>query len=155
VAAAHGDHDTARSQLGFALEVFVRLELPFEAGRTELDIAGVLVSSDRESAVARAASAFKRLEVLGARREAAEAAAFLRSHGVTPPPGPRSTDALSARERDVLALLAQGLSNPEIAERLYLSRRTVGHHVSSILRKLGVRSRSEAAAYAARTEAGR
>jgi len=47
-------------------------------------------------------------------------------------------------------LLAQGLTNPEIAERLYLSPRTVGHHVSSILRKLGLRSRAEATAYATR-----
>jgi DNA-binding CsgD family transcriptional regulator len=155
VAATRGDHDTARAQLGFALEVFSRLELPFEAARTELDLAGLLETSAPEAAIARAASALKRLEVLGARREAAQAAAFLRSHGVTPPPGPRSTAALSSRERDVLLLLSQGLSNPEIAERLYLSRRTVGHHVSSILRKLGVRSRSEAAAYAARTAAWR
>jgi DNA-binding CsgD family transcriptional regulator len=155
VAAAQGDHANARAQLGFALEVFARLELPFEAARTELDLARLLETSDREAAIARAASALKRLEVLGARREVAEAAAFLRSHGITPPPGPRSTDELSARERDVLVLLAQGLSNPEIAERLYLSRRTVGHHVSSILRKLDVRSRSEAAAYAARTAARR
>lgn len=155
VAAAQRDHATARAQLGSALEVFERLELPFEAARTELDVARLLEASDRDAAIVRAASAHRRLEVLGARREAAEAAAFLRSHGVTPPPGPRSTLALSAREHDVLVLLAQGLSNPEIAERLYLSRRTVGHHVSSILRKLGVRSRSEAAAYAARNPARR
>jgi DNA-binding CsgD family transcriptional regulator/tetratricopeptide (TPR) repeat protein len=155
VAAAQGDHATARAQLGFALEVFARLELPFEAARTELDLARLLETSDRETAIGRAASALKRLKVLRARSEAAKAAAFLRSHGITPPPGPRTTDELSTRERDVLVLLAQGLSNPEIADRLYLSRRTVGHHVSSILRKLGVRSRSEAAAYAARTAARR
>ena len=57
---------------------------------------------------------------------------------------------LSARESEVLALIEQGLSNPEIARRLYVSPRTVGHHVSSILRKLGLRSRGEAAAFAAR-----
>ena len=55
---------------------------------------------------------------------------------------------MTARELDVLRLLADGLGNAAIAERLFLSPRTVGHHVSSILRKLGVRSRGEAVAAA-------
>jgi len=150
VALVRDDERSARRQLGFALDIFARLEIPFEAARTELVLARLLAASDLDAAVARATLALKRLEALGARREAAEVAAFLRSVGITPPPGPRTYQALSARERDILVLLAQGLTNPEIAERLYLSRRTVGHHVSSILRKLGLRSRSEAAAYAAR-----
>ena len=58
--------------------------------------------------------------------------------------------ALSAREREVLALLVQRLTNPEIAEALFLSPRTVEAHVARIFNKLGVDSRREAAAVAAR-----
>jgi DNA-binding NarL/FixJ family response regulator len=57
---------------------------------------------------------------------------------------------MTARELEVLALVAEGLRNAEIAERLFLSEKTVGHHVSAILRKLDVRTRSQAGAAAVR-----
>jgi DNA-binding NarL/FixJ family response regulator len=62
----------------------------------------------------------------------------------------RNPAGLTARELEVLALITDGLSNSEIATRLFLSERTVDHHVSAILRKLGVSSRLKAATEATR-----
>jgi DNA-binding NarL/FixJ family response regulator len=80
-------------------------------------------------------------------------AAFL---GIKAPPVPVSEpdasllDELSAREREVLALVAQGLSDTQIAERLVISPHTVHRHVANILAKLGLPTRAAAAARAAR-----
>jgi len=62
--------------------------------------------------------------------------------------------ALTARERDVLALLATGATNPEIARELHLGRDSVKKHATAIYRKLGVRNRTEATRHAARLPAG-
>ena len=71
------------------------------------------------------------------------------------PRGPRATSranpsGLTTREVEVLGLLADGLSYAEVAERLIVSQKTVGHHVSSVLRKLGEPTRSRAVAAALR-----
>jgi DNA-binding CsgD family transcriptional regulator len=66
------------------------------------------------------------------------------------PPDRRDTFGLSRREREVLALIAEGRTNREIGERLFISQKTVGVHVGNILAKLGVSGRVEAAAVAIR-----
>jgi len=62
--------------------------------------------------------------------------------------GVRREGELSEREQEVLALVAQGLSNREIATQLYISPKTASHHVSRLLAKLGLRNRAEATAWA-------
>jgi DNA-binding NarL/FixJ family response regulator len=86
---------------------------------------------------------------------AAQVARRLRELGVRHiPRGPRSATkshpaGLTAREAEVLALVAEGRSNAEIAASLFLSPKTVEHHVSAVLTKLGVDSRESAARMAA------
>ena len=82
----------------------------------------------------------RRLRALGARRRPAG-----------PRPSTRENPAgLTARELEVLALVAEGLRNAQIAERLVVARKTVDHHVSAILRKLDAPTRGQAAATAIR-----
>jgi DNA-binding CsgD family transcriptional regulator len=143
--------ESAPEDLEAALSAFGSLEMPYECGRTRLLLAQVLAGADTDTAVADARAALTRFDQLGAARDADAAAAVLRSLGVrSPRTGPKGLGLLTKREREVLALLGDGLANRAIAERLYISRKTVEHHVASILAKLGVRGRAEAAAYAVR-----
>ena len=104
--------------------------------------------------MAEARAALETFQRLPAARDADGAAALLRSLGLRTPVTRRADGLLTARETEVLGLLAHGLSNPEIADRLYISRKTVEHHVGNVLAKLGLRSRAEAAGYATRALPG-
>ena len=104
-----------------------------------------LLTGDREGAAETLVRLRDGATRLGALLLAREADDLLVDAGLTPASGMREADDLTAREQQVLELIADGLSNGQIAERLYISRKTVSVHVSAILRKLGAASRTEAA----------
>lgn len=144
---ARGDPDAA-TLLRASARGFAECGAPLAACRARLSLARSLAERDRGVAVTEARSALQAFDRMGASSEADQAAAFLRELGVKGRTGPRDGVVLSRREQEVLGLVAVGLSNAEIAERLFISVKTAGHHVSNILTKLGVRSRTEATAYA-------
>jgi len=116
------------------------------------DAAMVRLHDTDEGALRQAASTF---DDLGARVAATRARRRMRELGISNiPRGPRSGTraapaGLTAREQEVLVLLTEGLSDKEISRRLVISDRTVHHHVSAILSKIGVASRSAAVVKAA------
>ncbi len=154
-ALAASDVPAACAHLETALAAFVHAGIPYRTAQTRLMLAQVLGHRDREVAGAEARTALAVFEDLGASRDADAAAALMRDLGIKAArTGPKNTGRLTGREQEVLALLGEGLSNPEIAGRLFLSRKTVEHHVARILSKLGLRGRAEAAALAARGTPG-
>jgi DNA-binding CsgD family transcriptional regulator len=129
-----------------AAELWRRLCCPYEA-------ALALADSGEDELLRRAHA---ELQALGAAAAAAIVARRLRERGARGlPRGPRAPTrenaaGLTARELEVVVLLAEGLRNAQIAELLVVSAKTVEHHVSSILSKLAVHTRGEAAAKAMR-----
>ena len=129
-----------------AADHWTRLGCPYEA-------ALALADSDDEFALRQA---LEQLQALDARPAAAIVARRLRQRGAMGVPrGPRGATRqnpahLTPREVEILALVAQGLRNADIAQQLFLSEKTVAHHVSAILAKLDVPSRGQASAAAVR-----
>jgi DNA-binding CsgD family transcriptional regulator/predicted negative regulator of RcsB-dependent stress response len=156
LAMARGDHDAARRSFEDALDVLSASDARFEAARVRLDLAAALEALGRHD-VARheTEAALAEFKELGADGERARAEALLaklrkahanvRTEVIDTP-----LDQLSGRELEVLSLVAQGLTNHVIAERLVISEHTVNRHVANILRKLGLPSRTAAASLAGR-----
>jgi DNA-binding NarL/FixJ family response regulator len=149
VAAAGGELEQARLVFEDAVDLFQRNGAPFETAGTRMDLARVLRALGREDAAAQQArTAHEAMRAMRAARETERAAALLRELDAAEP-AEQSTP-LTPRELEVVRLVAQGLSNPEIAERLVLSEHTVHRHLANVLSKLGLSSRAAAAAWAAR-----
>jgi len=143
--------DDPNACLREAIAGFSRAQMPMELARCRMALARALTTEQPEVAMAQARAAFEAFQRLPASRDADGAAAVLRSLGVRPNAVRQGVGVLTARENEVLQLLGHGLTNPEIADRLFISRKTVEHHVGNLLPKLGLRSRAEAAGYVART----
>jgi LuxR family transcriptional regulator, maltose regulon positive regulatory protein len=150
LAVARGELDRARTLLEDAADCFVRCGAPFDAARARLELATCLLALGRvEEAEAEAGAAHERLSELGAEPCAKRAAQIVAAaaggeHGI--PLGD-----LTRRETEVLGLLTEGLTNRQIAERLVVSEHTVHRHVTNLLRKLDLPSRTAAAAHAVRS----
>lgn len=144
VAMAAGRFGAAKVHMEDALDLYQRHQLPFEAAHVRLELARALLGCGRpEAAEDQGRKAQELLEELGA--SAAVATALDLIDEVR---GSRGGTDLTLRELEVLRLLAQGLRNQQIADELSLSLHTVRRHVSNILMKLDLPSRTAAAAYA-------
>ena len=149
--AARGHHEKARALLEDAVDGFESSRAPFEAAQARITLAISLSAlGQAETATRESQTALEQLTRLGAASEAERARRSLLAVS-----NDRSQSAerprLTKREHEVLGLLTDGLTNRQIAERLVVSEHTVHRHVTSILRKLDLPSRTAAAAYALRS----
>lgn len=144
------DDAEARTYMHHAISCFTDAGMPFHVARARLELARLLADHRPAAAITEADAALEVFRRLGATREADASVGLLRSLGVASPPGARLHQPLTAREQEVLELLGCGLTNAEIGERLYISTKTVEHHVSRLLAKLGARNRAAAVVHALR-----
>jgi DNA-binding NarL/FixJ family response regulator len=147
IAAITGDEEEAFAQISIALDAHERLPQPFELGRTLLAKGSIERRMRRRSAARESINAALEIfDELGAALWAEMAAAELaRISGRTARSGE-----LTETEQRVAALVAEGLSNGEVAARLFVTVRTVEAHLSRIYAKLGMRSRVDIARWAGR-----
>jgi DNA-binding NarL/FixJ family response regulator len=127
-------------------------DLVLDALWTRIDLGTILVETDRARAKDVLTVAAETAREIGARTEQQVAEKRLRALGVRTWRRGSSGELLTQRERAVARLIAAGASNPEIAQELFLSRKTVERHVSNLLKKVGVRNRAELAARVAELE---
>jgi LuxR family transcriptional regulator, maltose regulon positive regulatory protein len=150
--ATTGDHPAARRLLEDATDLYLRCRAPFETARSRIELSGTLHAMGRTAAaIEELQKALRSLRELGAGHEAARAASRLSELGAPVDRGLRSgarSPALTTRQLDVLRLVAEGLSDKEIARRLVLSEHTVHRHIANILTRFGVPSRAAAVAQA-------
>ena len=138
VSSAKEMHTEAIGHLESALREFMRLDLPLETAQVRLDLAHALAERRPQLAAAEASRAMAAFEQLGAAVDADASASLLRSLGAPARTDHKHVGVLTKREKEVLALVGLGLSNPEIAERLFISRKTAAHHVSKSSRQARV-----------------
>ncbi|WKK72773.1 helix-turn-helix transcriptional regulator [Rathayibacter oskolensis] len=147
LADSEGRSDTTAEHFDRAIKTGEFSESPFESARTHL-LYGEWLRRERRPAEARPhlARAFHVFDASSARPLADRAAAELRAAGETPRPGAAASGAVSLltpQERQIALLAARGMSNKEIADRVYLSHRTVSTHLYKTFPKLGITSRSQ------------
>jgi DNA-binding NarL/FixJ family response regulator len=154
VALTEGDADTSRRHLEDAVDAFLQSGAPFELARARIELARALAALGRNDAARdEAQRAIDLLSELHAELDIARARALTLSLAQTSAGPAKTADraaGLTAREIEVLRLVADGLNNQTIGERLFLSEHTVHRHVANILNKLSVSSRAAAVAQAAR-----
>jgi DNA-binding CsgD family transcriptional regulator/uncharacterized protein HemY len=150
------EYDSARRSFEDALDFLASSDARFETARVRLDLAAVLSALGRRDRARREAEvAHSEFQAMGAERDSVRALNMLGELRVVPSAAPTGVvdtplAVLSARELEVLGLVAEGLTNRDIAGRLVLSEHTVNRHVANILRKLGLPSRAAAASLAGR-----
>lgn len=153
LAKARGDREAAREAFEDAVDDWARAGMPFERAAARLCLARELAATGREpAALEEAARAREEFGELGAPHGVAEAGELERSLAPAAPGDAPPRPLLSAREREVLGLVAQGLSNKEVAARLFLSEHTIKRHLANILTRLELPSRAAAAAWAVKQQ---